>query len=107
MPITKEFRKTVLNRAETDADFRKHLLTEAVNELLSGDLNSGKSILRDYINATITFEGLSKKLNKSSKSIHRMLGPKGNPRAENILEIIRILQTHEHIKLQVRAKQAA
>jgi DNA-binding phage protein len=107
MPITKEFRKTVLNRAETDADFRKHLLTEAVNELLSGDLNAGKSILRDYINATITFEGLSKKLNKSSKSIHRMLGPKGNPRAENILEIIRILQTHEHIKLQVRAKQAA
>jgi DNA-binding phage protein len=107
MPITKEFRKTVLNRAETDADFRKHLLSEAVNELLSGDLNSGKSILRDYINATITFEGLSKKLNKSSKSIHRMLGPKGNPRAENILEIIRILQTHEHIKLQVRAKQAA
>ena len=107
MPITREFRKTILNRAEHDSVFRRHLLTEAVNELLSGDLNVGKALLRDYINATITFEGLSKRLNKSSKSVHRMLGPKGNPRAENILEIIKILQAHEHIKLQVRAKQAA
>ena len=107
MPITRQFRRTVLSRAENDAEFRQHLLTEAVNELLTGDLNAGKSILRDYINATITFEGLAKKLNKSSKSIHRMLGPSGNPRAENILEIIKILQTHEHITLQVRAKHAA
>ncbi len=107
MPITREFRKTVLNRAQNDPDFRRHMLTEAVNELLTGDLNAGKSILRDYINATITFEGLSKKLNKPSKSVHRMLGPRGNPRAKNILEIIRILQMHEHVTLQVRAKQAA
>ena len=107
MPITKQFRKTILNRAEGDAQFRRHLLTEAVNELLAGDLNTGKSILRDYINATITFEGLAKKLGKSSKSVHRMLGPGGNPRAENILEIIKILQTHERVTLQVRVKHAA
>jgi DNA-binding phage protein len=107
MSLTKDFRKTILTRAENDADFRRHMLTEAVNELLAGELNAGKSILRDYINATITFEGLAKKLNKSSKSVHRMLGPRGNPRAENILEIIRILQEHEHVTLQVKAKQAA
>jgi DNA-binding phage protein len=107
MSLTKDFRKTILTRAEHDADFRRHMLTEAVNELLAGELNAGKSILRDYINATITFEGLAKKLNKSSKSVHRMLGPRGNPRAENILEIIRILQEHEHVTLQVKAKQAA
>lgn len=107
MPITKQFRKTILKRAENDAEFRRHLLTEAVSELITGDLNAGKSILRDYINATITFEGLAKKINKSSKSIHRMLGPTGNPRAENILAIIKILQAHEHVTLQVRAKRAA
>ena len=107
MPVKKEFRETIIKRAETDSDFRRHMLTEAVSELLSGDLNTGKSILRDYVNATITFEGLAKKLNKSSKSIHRMLGPGGNPRAENILEIIKILQAHEHVTLQVKAKKAA
>ena len=108
MPITRDFRKTILRRAELDANFRRHMLAEAVNELLSGDLDAGKVILRDYINATITFQELARKLKKSSKSIHRMLGPRGNPRAENILEIIKILQEHEKVKLQVKAnKQAA
>lgn len=107
MPVTRKFRKTILSRAEHDAEFRRHMLTEAVNELLSGDLNVGKSILRDYINATITFQMLAQKLHKSSKSIHRMLGPSGNPRAENIIEIIKILQAHEHVKLQVKATKLA
>jgi DNA-binding phage protein len=108
MPITRDFRKTILRRAEHDANFRRHMLAEAVNELLSGDLDAGKAILRDYINATITFQELGRKLKKSSKSIHRMLGPRGNPRADNILEIIKILQEHEKVKLQVKAnKQAA
>lgn len=107
MPITKEFRKTILGRAERDAEFRKHMLTEAVNELLAGDLDAGKAILRDYINATITFQGLAGKLKKSSKSIHRMLGPHGNPRAENIIVIIKTLQEHEHIRLNVKASKLA
>lgn len=107
MPVTRKFRKTILSRAESDTEFRRHMLTEAVNELLSGDLDAGKSILRDYINATITFQGLARKLNKSSKSIHRMLGPSGNPRAENILEIIKILQAHERVKLYVKANKLA
>jgi len=107
MPITKQFRKTILARAESDPAFRRHLLTEAINELIGGDLNAGKSILRDYINATITFEGLANRLKKSSKSVHRMLGPRGNPRAENILEIIKLLQVHERVTLQVKVKRAA
>jgi len=83
------------------------MLTEAVNELLAGDLAAGKAMLRDYINATITFQQLAKRLKKSDKSIHRMLGPRGNPRAENIIEIIKILQAYEHVKLRVKAQKAA
>ena len=58
-------------------------------------------MLRDYINATITFQQLAKKLKKSDKSVHRMLGPRGNPRADNIIEIIKVLQTHERVQLRV------
>lgn len=107
MPITRDFRNTILKRVEKDATFRRQMLVEAVNEFLAGDLEAGKAILRDYINATITFEGLAKKLKKSSKSLHRMLGPHGNPRAKNIIQIIKALQTHEHIKLQVKANRMA
>jgi len=52
-------------------------------------------------------EGLAGKLKKSSKSVHRMLGPRGNPRTENIIEIIKILQANKHVTLQVKIKRAA
>jgi DNA-binding phage protein len=107
MPITRKFRATVLNRAGSDPAFRRQMLTEAVNELLAGDLEAGKAMLRDYINATITFQQLAKKLKKSDKSVHRMLGPRGNPRADNIIEIIKILQLHERVRLRVEAHRAA
>ena len=107
MPITRKFRTTILNRAESDPMFRRQMLTEAVNELLAGDLEAGKAMLRDYINATITFRQLAKKIKKPDKSVHRMLGPRGNPRAENIIEIIKILQSHERVQLRVEAHKAA
>ena len=107
MPTTRKFRTTIVSRADVDPEFRREMLTEAVNELLAGNLAAGKAMLRDYINATITFQQLAKKLKKSDKSIHRMLGPRGNPRAENIIEIIKILQAYEHVKLRVKAQKAA
>ena len=107
MPVTRLFRTTIMERTSQDPKFRRHLLTKAVNELLAGDLQAGKAMLRDYINATITFERLAKKLRKPSKSIHRMLGPRGNPRAESIFGIIKILQTYEHVQLHVKAQKPA
>lgn len=103
MALTRDFRETIMERAAKDAKFRRGLLTEAVNELLEGNLDVGKAMLRDYINATITFPALAKKLNKDSKSIHRMLGPKGNPRMDSIIGILKVLQEQEHIKLRARA----
>jgi DNA-binding phage protein len=107
MAITRKFREAILSRIESDPEFRTQLLAEAVNELLAGDLDAGKAVLRDYINATITFRQLAKKLKKSDKSVHRMLGPRGNPRADNIIEIIKILQSYEHVRLRVEAHKVA
>ena len=107
MPITRKFRTTIVDRAVHDPAFRREMLTEAVHELLAGDLEAGKAMLRDYINAAITFQRLAKKLKKTDKSVHRMLGPRGNPRADNILEIIKILQANERVRPRVEAHKAA
>ena len=107
MTITREFRETILSRARKDRRFREAMLTEAVNELLAGDLEAGKSMLRDYVNATITFDKLARKLDKPSKSLQRMLGPNGNPTAENLLSLIKVLQSAERIRLQVKARTKA
>jgi hypothetical protein len=103
MVLTRDFRERVAKRAQHDARYRRALLIDAVQALLDGDLRQGKAVLRDYINATVGFEALGESMNKHSKSLHRMLGPRGNPRAENIFTIIRVLQDCERTRLQVKA----
>ena len=49
MPLTRDFKLTVQARIARDPAYRKELLREGVECLLSGDLNTGKAILRDYI----------------------------------------------------------
>jgi len=101
MVLTRDFKKTIMERAARDEQYRKGLLAEAVNELLAGNMDAGKAMLRDYINATITFPTLARKLNKSSKSIHRMLGPDGNPRMDSIVSILKVLQDQEQMRLHM------
>src|SRR5690349_18012291 len=100
MALTKHFRETIQKRAQNDPKFRCEMLREAVDAFLADDLELAKSLLRDYINATIHFVPLAKILNKDSKSLQRMLGPKGNPLAESLFAVIYILQKAEGIKLK-------
>src|SRR2546429_9290988 len=103
MPLARDLKATVKARAERDPAFREALLTEAVELLLSGELETGKAILRDYINATIGFERLAKETGTPTKSLMRMLGPKGNPRASNLLTVIGALQQVSGLHLEVAA----
>ncbi|MDE0054456.1 MAG: transcriptional regulator [Gammaproteobacteria bacterium] len=103
MPLTRDFKETVRARIERDAVFRTALLEEAVECFLAGDVETGKSVLRDYINATIGFQALGGLIDKSPKSVMRMLGPHGNPQARNLFEIISCLQEREGVHLEVRA----
>jgi DNA-binding phage protein len=103
MALTKAFRETVYERAHRDAGFRKALLTEAMNAYLGGDEATGKAVLRDVINATIGFEQLAADLQKPSKSLHRMLGPSGNPNTANFFAILLVLQKRVGVKLTVKA----
>ena len=102
MALTRDFRETVMARARQDTEFREGLLTEAVECFLAGDVGTGKILLRDYINATIGFQELGRLTNKKSTSLMRMLGPKGNPAARNLFDIIARLQENEGIHFTVR-----
>lgn len=103
MTTTKNFRETVANRAANDLDFRYGLLTESLDAMLSGDLNTGKSLLRDYINATTGFEALADGIGKSPKSLMRMLSVNGNPTAKNLFGIVSYLQQAAGVSLQTQA----
>ena len=76
MALTKDFKETVKKRVQSDPVFREELLKEGVQCLVSGDMDTGKTILRDYINATVGFEELGDLTDKSPKSLMRMFGPR-------------------------------
>ena len=103
MALTRSFKETVKARAERDPVFRDALLTEAVDQFLAGDLNTGKAVLRDYINATIGFERLAQETGSSSKSLMRMLSPSGNPTASNLFAVLQSIQRAAGVHLAVAA----
>ena len=106
MPITKDFNETVREHLQKDAAFRRSLLKEAVGCMIEGDVETGKSVLRKYINGTIGFVKLGEDLGRSPKVLMRMFSAKGNPVAKNLFEIVAYLQKVEGTKLAVVTRAA-
>lgn len=70
---------------------------------LNDDLDTGKALLRDYINATIGFEALAERTKMNSKSLMRSLSTEGNPTSKNLFAILHALQRAEGMQFSVRA----
>jgi hypothetical protein len=102
MPLTRSFREAVRARAERDLAFREALFQKAVQSLLHGDIDRGRTALWTYINATIGFERLSEVLGRPQWSLMRMFGLEGNPTAENLLGVISALQEETSVHLEIR-----
>jgi DNA-binding phage protein len=103
MPLTKDFRETVKARADRDPAFRAGLYQEAVQAMLDGDFDTAKILLRDVINATVGFAQLGSRIGVPEKSLMRMFGPTGNPRAENLIAVVAALKDECRLKLTVHA----
>ena len=106
MPLTRDFKETIRDRAQRDSKFRKELLREALEAMLSGEIAVAKTILRDYINATVGFSGLAKATRIPPKSLMRMFGPTGNPRADNLFEVVSFLQHREGVRFKIKPTAA-
>ena len=103
MAITRNFKETVQARALHDSKFREGILRESLECMLSGDIKTGKALLRDYINATVGFKKLSRLTKKDPKSLMRMFSVNGNPTATNLFEVIHVLQEKEGVHYELQA----
>ncbi len=101
MPLTHDFKETVMEDMRKRPRFRVLMLREGIDALLGGELQLGKEVLRDYINATMGFGALAREVEIPPKSLMRMLGPAGNPQANNLFAIIGALQRHAGIELHL------
>ena len=103
MVLTRNFKETVLERAQSDPEFRVGLLTEAAECLLNNEVDVAKTLLRDYVNATIGFAELANRTNKKPQSLMRMLSSSGNPSLQNISQLMASLHHYEGVELHVSA----
>jgi len=101
MPLSRDFKMTIVERVQQDPQFGEELFREAVESLLAGDLDTGKAVLRDYINATLGFQALSDLTHRPAKSLMRMFSPKGNPQARNLFAVLGQIQEQEGFNLRV------
>ena len=75
------------------------LLIEATDAYLAGDIDTGKALLRDYLNATAALPTIADELNLNKKSLRRM--PAGNPTLKNFINLLTACSRIEHLQLHV------
>ncbi|MGO8735741.1 MAG: DNA-binding protein [Terriglobia bacterium] len=103
MALTRDFKESIKARVQRDPAFRREFLREGVETMLNGDVETGKTVQRDYVNATVGFGELAEATHRSPKSLMRMLGPRGSPQAQNLFEIVSYLLDQEGIRFELRA----
>lgn len=104
MALTRDFKETVQTRAQRDPQFRLALIEEAIECLVDGDLDGGRSLLGNYINATIGYPALAELTGKDTKSLIRMLRPGSNPTSRNLLSILHHVKEQEGVEIEVRVR---
>jgi DNA-binding phage protein len=102
---TKKRQQKDIAAAQRDPAFRQALLREAVECILNGDLETGKAVLRDYVNATLGFQDLEKRTGIPAKSLMRMPDPKGSPSAANLTNILTALQKTEGVRFELALRR--
>jgi len=71
MALTRDYKETVVARIKRDRKFARALCAEAMSALLEGETAEGLSILRDLVDAEITFKELSRQTGLGEKTLHR------------------------------------
>ena len=104
MPLTRDFRETIMADLQKDREYRAAYLSEALQAMHDGEFSVGKRMLRNYINATIGFESLSKAVGSPAKSLMRMLSETSNPHADRLFAILKHLKDADRLEVRVVPK---
>lgn len=106
MALMRDFKQTVAERVQREPEFARAMLDEAATLFLNGEPETARLILRDLVNATVGFEELAAVTAKPSKSLHRMLSPRGNPSMNNLAAIFTAVKAKLRVGLVVHTVEA-
>ena len=105
MALSEDVNVAIRARMKRDPALCRAVLKEAIAVLLGGEVEVGKTLLRNHVTARLDFDELCRRMGKAPQSLMRMLSRTGNPQARNLFEVIRVLQEHEGVQTEVRFKR--
>jgi hypothetical protein len=103
---TRSYNDTVKQDLQADPEFRRTLLGEVLGCMAAGDVETGKSVLRKYIDGTLGFHALSEAVGHSPADLMAMLAPSGNPPVSDFFLIVAYLQKIDSTVLTVQGLAA-
>ncbi len=106
MISTRNYRDSLNADLQADAEFRRALLSEVLSCLASGDVETGKSVLKKYIEGTIGFEQLGIALGHTPQSLMQMLDETADPHVRGFFEMVAYLQKADSTVLTVQGISA-
>lgn len=89
MALTRDIKHTIKERIRIDSEYRAVYLKEILTCLQTAEVDVGKSMLHEYIEATIGFEKLSVLINGSQKELDRTLSLDHNTNVQELIQITR------------------
>ena len=101
MALTRDFKRTVAERAQRDPAFARALFDEALTLMLTREPEAARLMLGDLINSTVGFEALAERTDKPAKSLHRMLSAQGDPSMDNLTAVVRALRDAMRLSVAV------
>lgn len=104
--LSVDYRETVLARIQDSPAYAAGLLKSALEMMANGEEAEARETVKDLIHATGGFESMAEHLGINAKSLHRMLGPNGNPAFGRMSAIFSELSQrilHSRAELQLKA----
>lgn len=99
------YRSSLQKMLRDQPEIAIEMLEDAVAALLSGDVDEGRLLLRQYINGTLGFQELESRTGKNCKALMRMLSASGNPTASNLFDILRVCMETNGVILEISVKE--
>jgi len=106
MVLTRDFKRTILERAQRDRKFARALLDESIAGFLNGQPEAARLALRTLVNSTLGFDRLAALTDKPSKSLQRMLSSNGNPSMDNLAAILAAVRRTLDVDIEVHSVKA-
>ena len=104
---TRSYKDSMKAMVDENPELGTEMLEEALNSLLSGELDEGRLLLRQFVNATMGFKELAERTGKRDKNLMRSLSAEGNPTAANLFEIVQACIQAEGVTVATHVQKRA